>query len=480
MDASRGGTTSPRGLRARLAASEEQLSRQALHDPLTELPNRALLSDRLEQALSRTRRTQRRVGVLFLDLDRFKLVNDTRGHLGGDGLLKVVADRLRSAVRPGDTVARFGGDEFVVICEEVRDAAEATALADRLRETLAAPIDLDGGQLFVTASVGVAVSQRGDSAERLLRDADGAMYRAKERGRARTELFDETIRTKAQNRLSTELALRQALERHELSLVYQPILSIADNRVTGVEALLRWARPDGIITGPAEFIPVAEETGLVVPIGTWVFTEACRQLATWRRTVRNLPPLTLSVNLSTRQLLEPELLPVLSATLTREGIEASALVVEITESVLMEDVTYFIEVLAALKSLGVRLAVDDFGTGYSSLEYLKRFPIDALKIDRTFVDGLPEDSHDSAIVTAIIAMARALGLAVVAEGVETAEQLATLRALGCNMGQGYHWSKPLQPDDLARWLSTARVDRADGSIIREFMKQIGVPERVAR
>jgi diguanylate cyclase (GGDEF)-like protein len=480
MDMARRATVSPRDLRARLAASEEELSRQALHDPLTDLPNRTLLGDRLERALSRTRRTGRRVGVLFLDLDRFKLVNDTRGHLGGDSLLKVVADRLTAAVRPNDTVARFGGDEFVVVCEEVCDAAEATALAERLRSALAEPIDLEGGQLFVTVSVGVAVSQRGDSPERLLRDADCAMYRAKERGRARTELFDETMRTKAQTRLSTELALRQALERDEFFLVYQPILSISDNRITGVEALLRWDRPDGIITGPAEFIPVAEETGLVVPIGMWVFTEACRQLATWRRTVRNLPPLTLSVNLSTRQLLEPELLPVLSAALTREGIEASALIVEITESVLMEDVTYFIEVLSALKSLGVRVAVDDFGTGYSSLEYLKRFPIDALKIDRTFVDGLPEDPHDSAIVTAIIAMARALGLSVVAEGVETAEQLATLRALGCDMGQGYHWSKPLPPDDLARLLTTTRSDRANGSIIREFMRQIGVPARAAR
>jgi len=425
---------------------EDELAHQAVHDSLTGLPNGVLLGDRLEQALTRAVRDVAAVGVVFLDLDRFKLVNDTRGHMAGDSLLVAVARRLRGATRASDTVARFGGDEFVVVYEDLTGIEELVERARRLCDTLAAPFDVDGHEVYATVSAGVAVGHQGASVEDLLRDADAAMYHAKEHGGGTVEVFDESIRFRAHTRYETERALRGALEHDEFALVYQPLVELDSGRLIGMEALLRWDHPVRGTIGPSEFIDLAEETGLIVSIGAQTLERACRQLAEWR-TLPGAEALALSVNVSAVQLRDQDLPGHVASALQSVGLPPDALTLEITESLLVEDTTACLDGLAALNELGVRLVVDDFGTGYSSLGYLNRMHIDGLKIDQTFVQRLGEHPRDTAIVSAIIAMADALGLSVVAEGIETAAQATQLTDLGCRLGQGFRFSVPLRADD---------------------------------
>jgi diguanylate cyclase (GGDEF)-like protein/PAS domain S-box-containing protein len=433
---------------------EQRLAHEATHDPLTGLPNRTLLLDRLSMALGRARRHHRRIAVLFLDLDHFKVVNDSLGHGLGDRLLVDIAGRLRAALRPGDTIARFGGDEFVVLCEDLLDRKDATAIADRLIKALREPFSTDEGEVFIGASIGLALPEDPNTdPEALIRDADAAMYQAKARGRARWVVFDAAMRAHAIDRLDIESALRRALERRELRVHFQPVVSLATGAVTGVETLVRWEHPERGLLNPGEFISVAEETGLIVPIGAWVLEQACRQTQRWRATRPGLDRLMVSVNLSGRQLGHPELVTEVAAILTETGIDPSLVELEITESVLMDDVEMSHETLERLKRLGVKLVVDDFGTGYSSLSYLHRFPVDLLKVDRSFVARLGGDPGDAAIVTAIITLAHTLGLEAVAEGVETAEQLEELRRLGCDRAQGYHLARPAPEGVIAELLA---------------------------
>jgi len=448
-------------------ASESPFRRalyRALHDPLTGLANRGLLTDRLGQALARTRRRPGCVAVLFFDLDRFKVVNDSLGHAVGDDLLVEVANRLEGAMGPADTVARLGGDEFVVLAEEVDDVDDALALARRLRQAVAAPMTVPGGQqVVVTASVGIALSAPGvdfgadDGAPGgpsdpvadgpatvvLLWDADAAMYRAKDCGRDRAQLFEEGLRAGSLNRFRSEAMLRHALDHDGLRLHYQPLVDLRSGALCGAEALVRLHHPDRGLVPPAEFIPVAEETGLVVPLGAWVVAEAAAQAATWRSLQPvDAPPMTVSINLSGRQLNTAGFAVEVGAAIARSGADASHLCFEITENALLDVGGAGVATLEGLKGLGVGLAIDDFGTGHSSLTWLRRLPADFLKVDRTFVAGLGTHPGDTAIVRAVLDLGRALGLTTVAEGVETPEQLAALRDLGCDWAQGYHLARP--------------------------------------
>jgi diguanylate cyclase (GGDEF)-like protein/PAS domain S-box-containing protein len=432
-------------------AIEDAIRERAVHDPLTGLPNRVLFVDRLEHALSRLGRQDSLAAILFLDLDHFKLVNDSLGHHVGDELLTAAAPRLRQALRSSDTVARFGGDEFGILLEDIASERDAIETAERIAAIFARPFALSGSEHFVTTSIGIALARGGEQADELIRDADAAMYRAKDRGRARYEVFDEGMRGRAIERLRVENDLRRAIERGELRLEYQPVVSLRDFSIVGVEALLRWRHPERGEVPPSEFIPIAEENGLIEPIGRWVLEHACRQAAQWYGARPDAAPLTMSVNLSAVQV-RRSLPDVVRSVLRSTGLDPACLSLEITETVMVRDAEGLGEVLQALKALGVRLVLDDFGTGYSSLSYLTRLPLDVLKVDRSFVDGLGSESRDTAITETIIAMSRALSLDVVAEGVETDEHVRELSRLGCGLAQGFHFSRAVPAEEITRAL----------------------------
>jgi diguanylate cyclase (GGDEF)-like protein/PAS domain S-box-containing protein len=430
------------------------MAHAAIHDPLTDLPNRVLFTDRLELALARAGRSPRHVAVVFMDLDHFKLINDTMGHEGGDQLLRAVAARIRDSVRPGDTVARFGGDEFTILFEDIADAAGAREAAGRTLKALAAPIELDSGEIFVSASMGIALSGPGhDSPATLLRNADAAMYRAKERGRGGIELYDAHADPWTVRRLQTGNDLHRALERNEFELHYQPFVDLHTVTLVGVEALVRWRHPTRGLLLPGEFIDLAEDTGLIVPLGYWVIGEACRQAVKWRE-LRGLAGqeawrLMMSVNVSPRQLMERNFASRLIEIVDGTGMRRDTILLEVTETTVMRDPDHAIAILETLRAQGMHICIDDFGTGYSSLSYLKRLPVESLKIDRSFVDGLGEDGEDTAIVRAVIGMADSLNILCVAEGVETDQQVDALRSLGCPIAQGFLFGRPHSVDQLA-------------------------------
>lgn len=444
-----------------LRQSEDKLLHEALHDTLTTLPNRVLLIDRLGQALERTRR-QLAYGfaVLFLDFDGFKIINDSLGHAEGDALLVSLARRLQAAVRSMDTVSRLGGDEFVILLDNVPNEAEVVRTVERLQRELAQPFDLNGQRVFVTASIGLVLSAQHhyQTPDEILRDADTAMYQAKASGKARYMVFDDSMRKQVIARLTVESELREAIERQEFSLHYQPILDLRTQQVAGFEALLRWQHPTRGFVSPMEFIPVAEETGLIVPIGRWVLREAVRQMAEWHQRSTSNQKLTISVNLSARQFKQTRLADEVSLALAETNLPAKALKLEITESAFMEEAEAAVYTLNRLRALGVQVQIDDFGTGYSSLSYLHRFPIDTLKVDRSFISRMGQEGQHSEIVRTIVTLAHDLGMTVIAEGVETAEQLEHVKQMACELGQGYLISKPLGADKAVAFLPETGAD----------------------
>ena len=432
--------------------AEQQLHHDAFHDALTGLPNRALFMDHLKLAIARSRRnTNTRFAVLYLDLDRFKVINDSLGHTIGDQLLVGIADRLKKNLRPGDTVARLGGDEFTVLIEDIADETESVQVAERVQKELSIPFNLSGREVFTTVSMGIAPSATGyERAEDILRDADTAMYRAKSMGKARYEIFDKAMHARAINLLQMETDMRRALEREEFVLHYQPIVALENFRLRGFEALVRWQHPERGFISPMDFIPVAEETGMIVPLGEWVMREACRQMHGWQMMFPLDQPLFITVNLSSKQFTQETLISTFAMILQETGVKPQSVKLEITESVVMENVDTATDMLRQLRGLGVKLAIDDFGTGYSSLSYLHRFPIDTSKIDRSFVTRMSENNENTEIVRTIVVLAQNLGMDVVAEGVETNEQLVILQKLGCENGQGYFFSKPVNADGAER------------------------------
>jgi len=436
--------------------TEAELHRLAYYDSLTGLPNRVLFNDRLHQALTDARRRSRLVALMLLDIDRFKIVNDTLGHEAGDCLLREIAARLQHSIRDGDTVSRLGGDEFALVFADVGNMLDVAQLAQKVLSQFAAPVAVGGREVFTGASIGIALYPADtEDADSLLKFADSAMYHAKESGRNNCQFYSEEMTSSVQARLRMETDLRRALDNHEFFLHFQPQVDARSDRITGVEALLRWRDPAGNLIAPAQFIPLAEDTGLIVPIGKWVLETACAQLKRWRDAGH--VELTLSVNVASRQFRDPEFPDTVSEAITSSGIPPQALELEITESILLEHSDETLRTLNDLKRLGVTLAIDDFGTGYSSLSYLKRFPIDRVKIDQSFVRDLATDNDDLAIVRAIIALARALRLSVIAEGVETAEQLALLRHEDCHEYQGYFFAHPMDADSIDGRLQPSRA-----------------------
>jgi len=421
---------------------ESRLAHQATHDDLTGLPNRALFLDRVQHALDRARRDGSLISLLFLDLDRFKSVNDTLGHDAGDQLLRALGQRLVPLLRPGDTVARLGGDEFTILCDGVADAKDALRVAERVHHALIAPFFLGKHTVRTTVSIGAATSRGAGSAQALINDADAAMYRAKERGGNRCESFEDIRCQPAAHRLSTQDAMYRGLQRGEFEVYYQPVISLTDKTVVGAEALLRWHHPQRGLLAPSAFIGLAESSGLIVPIGAFVLRTACLQARAWQLDPGPDVPSSMSINLSARQFAQPDLTAMVANALIESGANPAGISFEITESAAMDDAAAAVATLQELKALGVGLIIDDFGTGYSSLTYLKRFPVDGLKVDQSFVAGLDTDAGDTAIVTAVIDLAHSLGIIAIAEGVETATQLERLRALGCDGAQGYHLGRP--------------------------------------
>ncbi len=431
------------------------LSWQAFHDPLTGLPNRTLLLRRVDAALARARETGRTTAVLFLDLDRFKDVNDSMGHEGGDLLLVEIAERLSASVRTRDTVARLGGDEFIVLAESLNSRDEAIYLAERIRLAVARPVSLPQGTVTLTTSVGIAFDA-GQQAAKLLRDADTALYKAKDSGRDGWEIFDHSLRAETIRRVAAEQVIRTALDEDGLRVHYQPIVDLVTGAVVGAEALLRIMGPHNELMEPKSFISIAENSGLIVPIGAGVLDDACRRLGRWREQLGADAPRTVSVNLSARQLTTPAFADMVQRTLDQHELEATSLILELTESTLIEAGRSAHDILGGLHDTGVGLAIDDFGTGYSSLAYLKRFPVDIVKVDRSFIDGLGEQASDTEIVKAVIALGQSLGLATVAEGVETQAQLDALRSLGCDCAQGYLLARPVPSDQLGEAVRQVR------------------------
>jgi diguanylate cyclase (GGDEF)-like protein/PAS domain S-box-containing protein len=434
-------------------ALEARLEHQAFHDALTGLPNRRLFMDRLAHALARTGRRDERVAVLFMDLDNFKVVNDSLGHDAGDLLLASVAGRLKRCLRPEDTLARFGGDEFVVLLEDVADPEEAVQVAERIIGDLGSPFPVEGRELFVRASVGIACGEASTkSADDLLRDADTAMYQAKAEGGVHSA-FNPAMHGRAVRRLYLENDLRHAVRREEFVLRYQPIFDFRNKRAWGLEALVRWRHPQRGLLGPSEFVPLAEETGLIIPIGGWILREACRWAKGWQDNRPAKPPLTVIVNFSAKQLRHPDCVGSIVEALRKSGLEAQSLGLDVTESALIDALEGNALILQRIKALGVKLSIDDFGTGYSSLSYVKRLPADVIKVDKLFVEGVGEDAEHTAIVEMVVELAHTLGMEAIAEGVEGEGQAALLEEMGCDKAQGFHFAKPPPPKAVSGFLA---------------------------
>ncbi len=431
---------------------QRQLAHQTRHDPLTELPNRVMLMEWLEDAIACSS-DDRVAGLVMLDVDNFKIVNDSLGHKAGDELLAVVARRVDRVLRARDQLAHLGGDELAIVCHGARHVDDVVAVAHRVQSVFDEAFAIsDAPEVFLGASIGVVVScGAGDTPARLLRDADVAMFSAKELGRGRVEVFDESMRERSVRRLELETSLRRALVHGEFRVHYQPLVHFERSEVIGFEALVRWEHPERGLTPPDEFLSIAEDTGLIVPIGAWVLREACAQAARWATESTHGRPLTVAVNLSARQLADPDIVADVESAVADAGLDPSLLVLEVTETVLMENHERAVAVLQAIAATGVRIGIDDFGTGQSSLGYLKVLPVHVLKIDQSFIDGLGKDPEDSAIVEAVVTLAHALGLTVTAEGIETSRQLQALRELGCDLGQGYYFARP-QPGEIVRAL----------------------------
>ncbi len=428
--------------------TQEHLLYSTLHDALTGLPNRSLFTERLRHAMRRAaRHPDDLFAVLFLDLDRFKDVNDNLGHFAGDELLRAVARRLEACLRPEDTVARLSGDEFAILLESITEASDAGRVAERIEEALSFPINLAGAEVVTSASMGIVTSSMAhDQPEQLLRSADMAMYRAKAAGRARYEMFDRTMHTDALEKLQLETDLRRAVELGEFRLHYQPLVSLKTGRITGLEALVRWNHPTRGLVHPGDFIPIAEETGLIVPMGRWVLDEACRQMKEWHQLHPREVPLSIGVNLSAKQFSQPDIVDQIASALETSGIDARSLRIEITESAIIDKGKTSGSILQRIRDLGVQIYLDDFGTGYSSLSYLHGLPIDAIKIDRAFVSNMDTDEKNLRLVRTILTLAEIVGVRAEAEGISTAEQLRELRSLSCEQGQGYLFSAPITKD----------------------------------